>query len=115
MFLGYFVIFAHDPVPNDSNMLCIILHMGITATGEICIVSFIGFHPTKTHLEGGNYYAAKFLFSNCVRIAIISTLNMLLDNAGGPVVCDHVQYCCSKWNGNEKHCVPYITTSHGLG
>ena len=47
---------VHDPTPNDSNQLCIILHTAATATSETFIVHFIGFNTTKPHLEGGNYY-----------------------------------------------------------
>ena len=43
----------------------------VTATAEASVVRFIDFHPTKTHLEGGNGYADKLLFSNCLRIVII--------------------------------------------
>ena len=44
--------------------------MGITATRETAIVSYLvgskfcRFLP-KTRIEGGNYYANKLLFSNC--------------------------------------------------
>ena len=37
------------------------------------------FHPTKTktHLEGGNYYIDKLVFSKCLRIVVIVTVNTL--------------------------------------
>ena len=34
-------------------------------------LSLAGFHPTKTNLEGRNYYADKLLFSNYLHIAVI--------------------------------------------
>ena len=47
-------------VPNDSNELFILSH-NVIGTAEMAVVSFMGFHPTKTHLEleGVNYYADK--------------------------------------------------------
>ena len=48
----------------------------------------LGFHLSKTHLEGGNYYkmyAGKLLFSNCLRIAVTSTLNTFRDTEVGTV------------------------------
>jgi len=35
-----------------------------------------GLDSTKTHLEGGNYYADKLLLSNCVRIIDIVNLSL---------------------------------------
>ena len=46
-------------------------------------LSLIGFHPIKMHVEDGNYYADYLLFSNCLRIAVILTLNMLTDSEMG--------------------------------
>ena len=68
LFLCYFAIFLHDPVPNDSNELCVVPH---SVTAEASVVHFIDFHPTKTHLEGGNHYANKLLLSNCLHIVVI--------------------------------------------
>ena len=54
------------------------LYTGVTVTTKIYVVSFIGFHPTNTHLEGGNYYSDKSLFLlKCLHIAVILTLNTL--------------------------------------
>ena len=64
--LYYFAIFSHDPVSNISNEPCISSHTDVTATAETSVVRFISFHPIKTNLEGGNYYAYKLLFSNMV-------------------------------------------------
>jgi len=50
-------------VRNDSNELCILSRTGVTATVETSIVRFIGFYPTKTHLECRNYYAEKTIIS----------------------------------------------------
>ena len=33
--LCYFVIFIHDPVSNNLTRLCILLHMGVTATAAM--------------------------------------------------------------------------------
>ena len=55
-----FTFFIHDPVPNDSNELSVRSHTGVTVTAETSVVSVIDFHPTKTHPEGGNYYANRF-------------------------------------------------------
>ena len=46
-------------------------------------VSFIGFHLTKTHVEGGNYDADKLSFSNYLHIAVIFFFNILMDNEVG--------------------------------
>ena len=51
LFLYYFAIFIHDPVPNDSNKICILSHTDVTATVETSVVSLIDFPQTKTHLE----------------------------------------------------------------
>ena len=67
----YFAIFIHVLVPDDSNELCSLSHTGTIATAETSVVCFKAFHPTKTHLEGGNYCADKLLFSTGLRIAII--------------------------------------------
>ena len=74
----YFAIFIHDPVSNDSNELRFLSHTGVTATAEIPVV-FIGFHPKK-NLEVWNYYEDKLVFSNCLRVAVIVTLNTLTNN-----------------------------------
>ena len=42
--LCYFAIFTHDPVPGDSNKLCVIPH---TATTRTSVVSVVGFQPAK--------------------------------------------------------------------
>ena len=47
----FYAIFIHDPIPNDLNKLCIILHMGVNVIAETSVLSFLGFHPTKSHLE----------------------------------------------------------------
>ena len=52
--------------------------MCVTATIIYSSVRFISFHLTKTHLQGGNYYADKLLVSNCLPAAVIVTLNILL-------------------------------------
>ena len=57
--LCYFAIFIHVPVPKNSNELRIIPETGVIATAETAFECFIGFHPTKPHLEGGNYNADK--------------------------------------------------------
>ena len=78
--LCYFAIFIHGPVLKGLNELDIISHKGETAT----VVRCIGFHPTKTIM---NCYADKLLFSNCLRIAVLYTLNTLMNNeTGGPVL-----------------------------
>ena len=51
LFLCYFDIFIHDPVPNDPNHpneLCILLHVGVTDTAGTFIVCFIGFCLVKS-------------------------------------------------------------------
>ena len=48
LFLCYFDIFIHDPVPNDPNELCILLHVGVTDTAGTFIVCFIGFCLVKS-------------------------------------------------------------------
>ena len=70
--LCYFAIFIH--VPNDSNKLCIISN---TATTKTSVVSLRGLQPVTAHVEGGNYYADKLLFLNCLRFAVFVTLNTL--------------------------------------
>ena len=57
--------------------------MGENATTEISVVRFTGFHPTQHQLEDGNDCADNLLFSNCLRIAVIITLNTLTDNKMG--------------------------------
>ena len=57
-------------------------HTGVTFTAEPSAVSFINLHPTKTHIEGENYYADR-LFSNCLRAAVIMTLNTHTENKAG--------------------------------
>jgi len=59
--LCYFAILIHDPVPVDSNE-CILSLTDVTVTTETPVASFEGFHQTKIHLEGENYYADKLLF-----------------------------------------------------
>ena len=85
LLLCYFASFIHASEPNDLNKLCILSHTGVTATSETSVVTFIGFHPAKTHLEGGSYYADKLLFSNY--LAYCSTFDFE-DACGqrGPIV-----------------------------
>ena len=52
----------HDSFPSDSNELCILSHSGVIVTAETSVVSCIGLTQKQTHLEGGNYYAGKFVF-----------------------------------------------------
>ena len=47
---------------KDLNELCNISHTAVTAKAETSVVSFIGFHPTQTHIDSGNYYADKLLY-----------------------------------------------------
>ena len=61
----------------------VLSHTGLTATAEISIVSVFSFHSTVTHLGGGNCYADKLLFLNCLRIAVIVTLDTLTDDKEG--------------------------------
>ena len=70
----YFAIFSHVPVLNGCNEPCIISLMDVTATAETSVVNVIGFHLTKTNLEGGNYYGDKLLFYNCLPIAVNLTV-----------------------------------------
>ena len=53
--------------PNDSNEICIVSPTGLTAT-------------PNTHVESGNNYAVKLLFSQCLRIAVCAALNTCMDN-----------------------------------
>ena len=48
--------------PNDPNDLCILSHTGLYVTTGTSALCLIGLHPTKTPLEGGNYYEDKLLF-----------------------------------------------------
>jgi len=57
--------------------------MGVTDTAESSVVRFIDGHPTKPHLEGGNYYVDKLIVFNCLYIAVMLNLNTLTDNAMG--------------------------------
>ena len=63
--------------------------MGETATAATSVVSFIGFHPTKSHLEDGNYYADKSLFSYCLHTSVILTCNVHINyvERGGGQFC----------------------------
>ena len=72
--LCYFAIFSHVPVLNGCNEPCVISHTDVTAKAETSVVNVIGIHPIKTHLKGGNYYADKLLFSNCLHIAVNLTV-----------------------------------------
>ena len=70
-FLYCFAMFVHDPVPDDSNELCIVSHTSGTVTAEATSVVGLpsdGFHPTKTHPGSGNHYAETLLCSNWLRI-----------------------------------------------
>ena len=51
----------------------------VTATTEAFVVRFIGFQTTKIRLEGGNCYADNLLLLDCLRIAVLFTLNKLTD------------------------------------
>jgi len=44
-----------------------------SAVIETFVVSCISFPQQNPHLERGNYYADKLLFSNCLRTPIIDT------------------------------------------
>jgi len=81
--LNYFAIFIQVPVPKYSTHLCILSHTHAAVMAEICVIRFIGFHVTNTHLEGVSYYGAMLLFSNCLHIVVILTLNTLTDNKAG--------------------------------
>jgi len=59
--------------PNNSHEPCFLSHTSVTVTAETSVIGFIGSHPIKSHLEGGNYYAGKLLFSNSLRNAVILT------------------------------------------
>jgi len=53
--------------------------------------------PVTAHVEGGNYYADKLLFLNCLRFAVFVTLNTLWTRfRWGPVVYSLVYKCRSK-------------------
>ena len=54
---------------------------GISATAETSVVSFIGFHPIQTHVEGIGPIMQIHFFSNSLCIAIILIMNMLMENA----------------------------------
>ena len=66
---------------KDTNELCILSHTSVTATAETSVVTFIGFHATKPHLECGNYYTDTFFY--CLRIAVDLSLNTLTGNKTG--------------------------------
>ena len=90
-----FMLFCHFKScsgPNDYNELRIISHMDVTATAETSIGSFIGFHLTKTHLEGGNYYANTLLFSTCLHIAVILIFEYAYGRRSVTSVCGLVKY-----------------------
>ena len=80
--LRYFAIFIHDLVPSDATELGILSPISVTVTAETSAVCLIDFHPKNIiyTIEGWNYYADKVLFSNCLHIAVILTLNTLTDN-----------------------------------
>ena len=100
--LCFFPISIHDPIPDDSNKLCVLSPNG-TVRAKTSVASFIGFQPTKTHLEDGNYYADKLLFSSCLRIAGILTLNMLVENnVWNQFVLDLIKFQ-SQGTRNENH------------
>ena len=73
-----YAIFIHDLVSNDSNNVCIISLMGLTATAEISALLFIVYH-LKRHREGGNYNPDKLLFSNCSPTVVFLTFNAYND------------------------------------
>jgi len=56
---------------------------GVTIATKSFVVGVIDFHTKQNHLEGGNYYGAKLLFVNCLRVEVILTLNTLTDNNVG--------------------------------
>ena len=108
LFLGRFCNFLSCSGPNDSNELCILSHMGVTATAEASVVRFIGFRPTKTHLEGRNYSAEFFLFSNGLPIAVIVTLNAPTDNEMGQLCLVSLSIAQNKPE-TRITCVTYLT------
>ena len=55
----------------------------VSATAETSVISLIDVHPTKRNLEGGNYFAAKLLFTTCLSITAILNLNTLSDKKVG--------------------------------
>ena len=82
------------------------LQTGVTATAEISVVNFINL-SIKTYLEGGNYYAAKLLFSNRLPIAVIFTLNTLSDNDIRDQLCMILLRIAQNSLGPRITCVPY--------
>ena len=70
--------------------------MGLTATVETYIVHITG---VKINLED---YACKLLFSNCLHIAVMLTLNKLTDNEVGPIVCGLIKHH-SKQTRNKNY------------
>jgi len=80
-FFCHYAIVIQYPVPNDSNELyrpytysfahgCICHNRNLSC--KLC-----RFHPTKTHIEHGNYYADKLLCPSCLFIEVIWTLYTL--------------------------------------
>ena len=61
------------------------------------------FHPTKLHLEGGNYSADELLILNGLRTAVILIMNTLTDTeVGTSCTCSLVKYRSTR-TGNENH------------
>ena len=79
------------------------------AYGRNCdsvLSAFIGFHPTKMHLERGNCYADKLLSSNYLRAAVI----LFYDQRGGDLLC--VCVVSLSLAQNEIHMRQYLPDSH---
>ena len=76
-------ISIHVPIPTDFTDLCILSHTDASAIAETSVVRFLGSHVTKTHLEDVNYYGTNLLFSNCLRIVVMLTLNTFTHNKTG--------------------------------
>ena len=59
-----FAIFSHDPARNDSNY--VLVRLTIAAEAFVVVVAGITGILSKNHVESGNYYANKLLFTKCL-------------------------------------------------
>ena len=101
---------------------------GVIAIGETSYVCFVCVHPRKTYTEGGNCnYADKLLFSNCLRVGVMLTLNRLtetrwglvdyglvkcrstLTGNGNPLLLALYETCCDPTSGSQ-HCLAFTWT-----
>ena len=48
----------------------------VPVTAGPSVVRIMGFHLTKTHIEGGKYVADKLIFSNCLRAVYCSNFDL---------------------------------------